>query len=195
MLSPHKWCDPWAGHKEHITEKQKNSEFPFCLETTNLASPYLKTCATVKIWLNLMHINLISRLIHATVPVPGGGEWVVLGEKNIYQKCLECEFRLIRRPTKKFCFGESQSKGGGWSPDWDTIPNFSVFLVTPPLTSKHWALQIHTTSLVVCHRAWTIVSVCSCESRTNEMGRHYKIYVILHWAKIYSTLLTINYLH
>ena len=48
------------------------SEFPF-LETTNLASPYFKTCVTVKIWLNLMHTNLISRLIYATVPVPGGG--------------------------------------------------------------------------------------------------------------------------
>ena len=37
-----------------------------------------------------MHTNLISRLIHATVQVPGGGEWVVLGEeekmfnKNVY---------------------------------------------------------------------------------------------------------------
>ena len=59
------------------------------LETTNLPSPYLKTCVTVKIWLNLMHINLISRQIHATVPVPGGGEWVVFGEI-----CLPKMFRL-----------------------------------------------------------------------------------------------------
>ena len=36
------------------------------------ASPYLKTCVTVKIWLHFMHINVISRL-HATVPVPEGG--------------------------------------------------------------------------------------------------------------------------
>ena len=43
------------------------------LETTNFASPYFKPCVTVKIWLNLMHTNLISRLIHATVLVPGGG--------------------------------------------------------------------------------------------------------------------------
>ena len=33
-----------------------------------------------------MHTNLISRLILATVPVPGGGEWVVLGEKNVLPK-------------------------------------------------------------------------------------------------------------
>ena len=31
-----------------------------------------------------MHTNLISRIIHATVPVPGGGEWVVLGEKIFF---------------------------------------------------------------------------------------------------------------
>ena len=37
--------------------------------TTNLASPYLKTCFTVKIWLNLMHTNLIARIILTTVPV------------------------------------------------------------------------------------------------------------------------------
>ena len=43
------------------------------LETTNLASSYLKTCFTVKIWLYLMNTNLITRLIQATVPVPGGG--------------------------------------------------------------------------------------------------------------------------
>ena len=49
----------------------------FFLETTNLASTYLKTCFTVKIWVNLMHINLISRLIHATVTVPRGGEKII----------------------------------------------------------------------------------------------------------------------
>ena len=81
-----------------------------------------------------MHTNLISRLMHATDPVPGGGEWVVLGEeKKIYQKCLYCDFRLIWRKKNKFCFRQSQSRGGGY-PDWDTIPNFSVFLVTPPLS-------------------------------------------------------------
>ena len=58
----------------------------FSLETTNLAYPYLKTCVTVKIWLNLIYRNLISRLIHTTVPVPGGGEWVVLGEKKMFTK-------------------------------------------------------------------------------------------------------------
>ena len=33
-----------------------------------------------------MHTNLISSLILATVPVPGGGEWVVLGEKKKKKK-------------------------------------------------------------------------------------------------------------
>ena len=51
------------------------------------------------------------------------------------QKCIECDFRLIFRP--KICFALGSPKvgggGGGGSPDWDTIPNFSVFLVTPPL--------------------------------------------------------------
>ena len=35
-----------------------------CLDTTNLASPYLKTCFPVRIWPNLMHTNLITRLFH-----------------------------------------------------------------------------------------------------------------------------------
>ena len=50
------------------------------LETTNLASAYLKTWVTLKIWLNLMHTNLISRVIHATVPFPGGVVGVFLIE-------------------------------------------------------------------------------------------------------------------
>ena len=33
-----------------------------------------------------MHIILISRLINATVPVTGGGEWVILGETNVLPK-------------------------------------------------------------------------------------------------------------
>ena len=52
------------------------------LETTNLASPYFKTCVTVKIWLNFMHTNLITRLKHATVPVSGGGGGVVIGKRE-----------------------------------------------------------------------------------------------------------------
>ena len=40
-----------------------------------------------------MHNNLISRLIHATVPVPGGGEWVVLGERRRRKK-LQKMFRV-----------------------------------------------------------------------------------------------------
>ena len=66
-----------------------SQNFLFFLETTKLASSYFKTCVTVKIWLNLMHTNLIARLIHATVPVPGGGEGVILGD-----------FFFIWRPKK-----------------------------------------------------------------------------------------------
>ena len=73
-----------------------------------------------------MQTNLISRLIHATVPVTGGGEWVVLGEEEKhYQKCLECDFRLIWRLKKSSALGSP--KVGGGSPDWDTIPICSVF--------------------------------------------------------------------
>ena len=59
---------------------------------------------------------------------------VLGGEKNVYQKCLDCDFRLIGRPKKNSASGSPKVGGGGGSPDWDTIPNFSVFfLVTPPL--------------------------------------------------------------
>ena len=116
------------------------------LETTNLASPYLKTCVTVKIWLNLLHTNLISWLILATVPVPGGGEWVVLGEeKKCHQKCLDCDFRFIQRPTKNSASG-SPKIGGGGVPWLGHNPNFFLgFLVTPPLSKSlkkwgHWIL-------------------------------------------------------
>ena len=46
-----------------------------------------------------MHTNLISRLIHATVPVPEGGEWVVLGDTHFFltKNVLECDLRLIWR--------------------------------------------------------------------------------------------------
>ena len=54
------------------------------------------------------------------------GEWVVLGEKIVYKKCLEYDLRLIWRP-KKSVSGSPKVRGGGGSRDWDTIPNFSVF--------------------------------------------------------------------
>ena len=57
------------------------------LETTNLASPYFKTCVKKykKIWLNLMHTNLISRLINTLLLFQflDVGELMVLGAKKI----------------------------------------------------------------------------------------------------------------
>ena len=97
------------------------SEFPF-LEATNLASPYFKTCVTVKIWLNLMHTNLISRLIHATVPVPGGGEWVVLGERKIcFTKNVYIVILGWFGDPKQFC----QSMWGGGRTVYFPLPNIA----------------------------------------------------------------------
>ena len=71
-----------------------------------------------------MHINQILRIIHATVPVPGGGEWVVLGEENLfYQNNLDCDFRLIRRPTKILL----QAVGGGGGPQIGTQSQIFLF--------------------------------------------------------------------
>ena len=62
-----------------------------------------------------MHANLISRLIHATVRVPGGGGGDGIGQKTKY--------RLIWRP-KTISFWQSQVGVG--SQTWDTIPRVSV---------------------------------------------------------------------
>ena len=75
------------------------SEFPF-FRNHKLSFNIPQTCVSVKILLNLMHTNLISRLTHATVPVSGGGVWVVLGGEKNLPKILDCDFRLIWRPKK-----------------------------------------------------------------------------------------------
>ena len=64
------------------------------LETTNFVSLYLKTCMTVKIGLNLMHTNLISRLIHLTVPVSWrwGNGWYWVKKKMFTKHFLDCDF-------------------------------------------------------------------------------------------------------
>ena len=73
-----------------------------------------------------MHTNLISRFIHSTVPVPGGGGGDVIGEKKKnYQKKSQYDFRFIWRPNNSAL---GHPKVGG-----DTIPNVAVFLVTSPL--------------------------------------------------------------
>ena len=104
------------------------SQFTF-LETTNLASPYFN-----KIWLNLMHTNLISRVIHATVPVPGGGGRRLMGGR--------------KKNTKNV------HKVGVVSQDWDTIPNVSVIFFTPPLrcTSLHRLKEV-----LVSKTGWNLV--------------------------------------
>ena len=59
-------------------------------------------------------------------------EWYWVKKKKIYQKCLECDFRLIWRP-KKISALDSPKVGGRGVPKLGHI--FFFFLVTPPLTA------------------------------------------------------------
>ena len=120
----------------------------FCcfLETTNLASPYLKTCFTVKIWLNFMHRNLISMLIHTPVPVPGGGEGYVIGWTKCLPKCSQYDFRLIWRPKNSvICFAVPSGVGG---PELGTQSQvFMLFSDSSPQCqvrsfSQQWQCQV-----------------------------------------------------
>ena len=110
------------------------SQFPFFLETTNIASPYFKSCVTMKIGLNLMHTNLISRLIHATVPVPGGGEWVVLGEKKMFTKNVYSMILGWFGDQQKSVFGSPKVEGPRGLEIGTQSQIFVFFLVTHPLS-------------------------------------------------------------
>ena len=58
--------------------------------------------------------------------------WYSVKKILFYQKCLECDFRLIWIP-KKFCFGQFQSRGGG-GPEIGTQSQICLgFFVTSPL--------------------------------------------------------------
>ena len=96
-----------------LTQTQFFFRISFFLETTNLVSPYLKTCVTVKIWLNLIG-------------------W----EKFFFSKNVQIVILGWLGDQKKFCFGQSQSRGGGaGGPQIGTQSKiFLFFLVTPPLT-------------------------------------------------------------
>ena len=123
------------------------SEFQPNLDTTILQwfTHELKTCFTVNFWLNFLHRNLISRLIHTPVPVPGAGEGCVIGWTKCLPKCSQYDFRLIWRPKNSVICIAVPSGGGPelgtccqvFMKISDSSPQYKV-----PSFSQQWQCQV-----------------------------------------------------